>query len=94
MQRVWPIALLLLFTGGCATTGTEPDCGMYDFDCKDAPQGDALIEPGNNVAGAARPQTHASAASSQTAPAADLEARVRRLEAEVKRLRQRLDAME
>jgi hypothetical protein len=97
MPRLWPLTLLLpLLAGGCVTT-TERDCGLYDFDCQDTPQGEALIEPERNQVPhrpAATPDTQGSTEAASAPVAAPVETRLQLLEQRIERLEQRLDTLE
>lgn len=97
MPRLWPLPLLLsLLTGGCVTT-TERDCGLYDFDCQDTPQGEALIAPERNEVPrrqAATADTQRSTGDASASVSTPVETRLQRLEQRIERLEQRLDNLE
>lgn len=107
MKRL-AILLSAAVLGGCVSN-PEKECGLYDFDCDDVPEGEPLFVPAPVAAQAtaglepvATPTAAAPAATpAPAAPrsdgvggAADLKTRIQMLEEEVRRLRRRVETLE
>lgn len=91
------LTVSILLLAGCISN-PEKECGMYDFDCKDEPAGDAMFTPASqrqataSTTAEAAPHRQASNQDQQVRDdIADLNIRVELLEEE---LRRRVDGLQ